>query len=149
MLKQFFNLKLFPKNNYFCKSNYSIMKILYHTYLIAILVATLCGLGNLHATTSIEKENIILLHQLDSIIANNKGLVNQKEIRINGLRETLRKAKTNSDRFGITRQLYDEYLVFDSDSSLHYASETRKIVERTMPEDYDLLTEWKRNDAFI
>ncbi len=125
------------------------MKILYHSYLIGILLTILCGLGTSHAITPIEKENDILLHQLDSLIANNKSLVNQKEIRIDGLRETLRKAKTNSDRFGITRQLYDEYLVFDSDSALHYASETRKIVERTMPEDYDLLTEWKLNEAFI
>ncbi len=125
------------------------MKITYHSYLILLIAVILYGLNQSYASTPIEKENIALLQQLDSIIANHDNLVNEKEIRINGLRETLSKAKTNSERFGITRQLYDEYLVFDSDSALHYATETRKIAERAMPENYDLLTDWKLNEAFI
>ncbi len=125
------------------------MKIKYHSYIIILIVVILFGLIDSHASSPIEKENNVLLQQLDSIIANHNSLVNEKEIRINGLRETLTKAKTNTERFGITRQLYDEYLVFDSDSALHYATETRKIIERSMPEDYDLLANWKLNEAFI
>lgn len=125
------------------------MKILYHSYLLALFLAILCGHAPSYSRTSSEKEINLLLEQLDSIIANNKNLVNEKEIRINGLRETLKKAKTANERFGLTRQLYNEYLVFDSDSALHYATETRKNVERSMPENHDLLTDWKLNEAFI
>ncbi len=125
------------------------MKMTSYQYIILLIAVILCGLNDSYAASPAEKENIFLLQQLDSIIANNNNLVKEKEIRISGLRETLKKAKTNSERLGITRQLYNEYLVFDSDSALHYATETRKIVERSMPEDYDLLTEWKLNEAFI
>ncbi|MDE6547601.1 MAG: hypothetical protein K2L22_01255 [Muribaculaceae bacterium] len=125
------------------------MKMKCHPFIILLIAVIFCGLRDSYASSSTEKENNALLQQLDSIIANHQNLVKEKEIRINGLRETLNKAKTNSQRFGITRQLYDEYLVFDSDSALHYATETRKIIERSMPDDYDLLTEWKLNEAFL
>ena len=125
------------------------MKMKCRPYIILLIMVIIYGLSNSYASSTIEKENNALLQQLDSIIANHQSLVNEKEIRINGLRETLTKAKTNGERLGITRQLYNEYLVFDSDSALHYATETRKIIERSMPEDYDLLTNWKLNEAFI
>ena len=125
------------------------MNLKFLPYILILLLAVSLGQSNSYARPSIDKDNDALLQQLDSIIANHQNLVNEKEIRINGLRETLTKAKTDNERFGITRQLYDEYLVFDSDSALHYATETRKIAERAMPEDYDLLTEWKLNEAFI
>ncbi len=125
------------------------MNIKFNLRLTLLFVAILLGLTFSHASSKTEKENHLLLQQLDSIIANHASLVNEKQIRINGLRKSLSKAKTSNERFGLTRQLYDEYLVFDSDSALHYASETRKIVERSMPDDYDLLTDWKLNEAFI
>lgn len=127
----------------------SDMKLQFLPYILIFFLASSIGQLKSYARTSIDKDNDALLQQLDSIIDNHQNLVNEKEIRINGLRETLAKAKTNNERFGITRQLYDEYLVFDSDSALHYAIETRKIAERAMPEDYDLQTEWKLNEAFI
>ncbi len=99
------------------------MKIKYHSYIIILIVVILFGLIDSHASSPIEKENNVLLQQLDSIIANHNSLVNEKEIRINGLRETLTKAKTNTERFGITRQLYDEEFVFYSDRDRHYATE--------------------------
>lgn len=127
----------------------SNMKLKYFAYIFFFFLTTWFGQFNLYALSPIDKNNDALLQQLDSIIENHNNLVNEKEIRINGLRETLLKAKTNNERFGITRQLYDEYLVFDSDSALYYAAETRKNVERSRPEDYDLQTEWKLNEAFI
>lgn len=93
--------------------------------------------------------NADLLEQLDSVISRHKTLVKEKEIRIDGLRKTLGNARTSGERLGLCRQLHEEYLVYDSDSALHYAGEARKIVERTMPDDYDLLTFWKLNEAFI
>ena len=125
------------------------MKVNLISNIFFLLLVIAYGQAYSYAGLAIEKENNALLQQLDSIIANYKNLVNEKEIRINGLRETLAKAKTNTEKAGLTRQLYDEYLVFDSDSALRYATETRKILEHSMPEDYDQLTQWKLNEAFI
>ena len=101
------------------------------------------------AKASSRNVNDVLLQQLDSIIANHQPLVEEKEIRISGLRNTLGKARTDAERLGICRQLYDEYLVFDSDSALRYAGEAERIVAKSMPGDYDQLTYWKLNEAFI
>ncbi len=125
------------------------MKVNLISKILILLLIIAYGQYNSYATLVMDKENSVLLLQLDSIIANHNNLVKEKEIRINGLRETLGKAKTNTERAGLTRQLYDEYLVFDSDSALRYATETRKILEHSMPENYDLLTQWKLNEAFI
>lgn len=101
--------------------------------------------GEHHAITA----NEALLSRLDSILLNHFKLIRDKENRIDGLRESLHRSKSNSDRLAIMRQLYDEYLVYDSDSALHYATESRFLAERTHPEDYNLITEWKLNQAFI
>ncbi len=106
---------------------------------------------NLHiyAANPVPKENEKLLQRLDSIISNHESLVKEKEIRIAGLKNTLTNAKTDTEKIGLTRQLYDEYLVFDSDSALYYATSTRKLATKVAPEDYDLLATWKLNEAFI
>lgn len=70
-------------------------------------------------------------------------------MRIDSLRHALAAASTEVERMKLTGRLYDEYLVYDSDSALHYAAESRKIVEAIAPCDYDLLTDWKLNEAFI
>ncbi|MDE6794904.1 MAG: hypothetical protein K2J63_06325 [Muribaculaceae bacterium] len=117
---------------------------------ILLLLLMLVGLCDpLSAARAPEPENEALLSRLDSIIANQENLVKEKEIRITGLRNTLNKAKSDSERLGLTRQLYDEYVVFDSDSALHYANATSKILSRSFPNDYDELTRWKLNAAFI
>lgn len=126
------------------------MKMKQRIFTIILSIAViLCGLADSYASNPAEKENSALLLQLDSIITNHKNLVKEKEIRINGLGKTLGKVRNTGERLGILRQLYDEYLVFDSDSALHYATETRKLIEKTNPGDYDLITEWKLNEAFL
>lgn len=117
--------------------------------IISLFVALLSGCFSIHAYTPAEKENTQLLQRLDSIIANQKDLVREKEIRISGLRQTLAKAKDNRERLGLSKQLYEEYIVFDSDSALYYATEARRLTEKTMPDNYDEQTEWKLNEAFI
>lgn len=116
--------------------------------IITFLVLTF---NNTHisAATQLPQESERLLQRLDSIISNHDNLVKEKEIRISGLRKTLANAKTDTERIGLTRQLYDEYLVFDSDSALYYATTTRKLASKVAPEDYNLLTNWKLNEAFI
>ncbi len=93
--------------------------------------------------------NEALLCRLDSILLNHFVLVKEKENRIDRLRESLSRARTSSDRLAILRQLYEEYLVYDSDSALYYATESRRLAGEIAPDDYNLQTEWKLNQAFI
>lgn len=124
-----------------------LKSLIYIIFIIAEIASPcFCKAGS---SAALGKENHALLLQLDSIIANHQDLVKEKGIRINGLRKTLGNARNNGERLGILRQLYDEYLVFDSDSALHYATETRKLIEKYQADDYDLLTEWKLNEAFL
>lgn len=125
------------------------MKLKFIIATIILLSAMAFDCGYSHAASADEKANNLLLQQLDSIIANQKPLIEKKEIRIGGLRHALSKAKGGNERLGLTKQLYEEYIVFDSDSALYYASETRKLLEKTSPGNYDELTSWKLNEAFI
>lgn len=93
--------------------------------------------------------NELLLERLDSIIMNQESLVKEKETRITTLRHDLANVRTREQRLDITGKLYDEYLVFDSDSALHYAAEARQLVEHISPSDYDRISYWKLNEAFI
>ncbi len=120
--------------------------------LLYIILTLLTIIGTFHplsAARTPKADSEVLLVRLDSIIANQENLVKEKEIRISGLRNTLAKAKSDNERLGVTRQLYDEYVVFDSDSALYYANATSKILARSFPEDYDQITAWKLNAAFI
>ncbi len=125
------------------------MKLKSYTYIIAIITAIIYGSFAAYASPQTIKENTQLLQKLDSIIANQKDLVKEKEIRISGLRQTLAKAQDSRERLGLSKQLYDEYIVFDSDSALYYAKESRKLTAKVMPDDYDELTRWKLHEAFI
>ena len=124
------------------------MKLKTYLHIITLMTAILSGYAASYASSPAERENL-LLQRLDSIIANQESLVKEKEIRISGLRQTLAKAKESHERLGISRQLYDEYIVFDSDSALYYANECRKLTAKVMPDNYDELTRWKLNEAFI
>lgn len=119
------------------------------TIFLLIISAIMYGCGDLYASTAAEKENAALLQTLDSIIATQASRVKEKETRISVMRESLRKASADAERLGLTRQLYDEYIVFDSDSALQYAIETRSLVSKVAPEDYNELTKWRLNEVFI
>lgn len=104
---------------------------------------------NIGANASINAENRRLLAHLDSIITYNSELVKEKEIRLNGLSKALSKASSDGERLSLCGMLYDEYVVFDSDSALFYASKARSILEKAIPDDYDLIANWKLKEAFI
>ncbi|MDE5875526.1 MAG: hypothetical protein K2H15_07750, partial [Muribaculaceae bacterium] len=125
------------------------MKIRFPKYigLLAILLFTIFSshAAPIEAISRNEKS----LSRLDSILSNHFKLVNEKEVRIEGLRKTLGRTKENDARLAITRQLFEEYQVYNSDSALFYATESRRLAENTMPDNYDLITSWKLNQAFI
>ncbi len=114
--------------------------------LLPVVMAAGCDTMSDHPAVA---ENEQLLQRLDSIIGDYRNLVERKEIRIDGLRNTLQGLRSDHDRMGVTRQLYYEYIVYDSDSALYYATTTRKLAEATSPEDYGLTAEWKMNEAAI
>ena len=118
------------------------------TYIL-LLIIILCLPSEAKANNSPLVTNETLLSRLDSIIMGHENLVKEKEIRINGLRNTLAKTSNPNERLGLARQLYDEYLVFDSDSASLYASKARHLTERLHPADYDRIAQWKLNEAFI
>ena len=118
------------------------------TYIL-LLIIILCLPSEAKADNSPLVTNETLLSRLDSIIMGHENLVKEKEIRINGLRNTLAKTSNPNERLGLARQLYDEYLVFDSDSASLYASKARHLTERLHPADYDRIAQWKLNEAFI
>lgn len=118
-------------------------------HIAMLLVAMLSGYSLSNASPSAEKENQLLLQRLDSIISNQSDLVKEKEIRISGLRHSLAKAKDSRERLGLSKQLYDEYIVFDSDSALFYAIECEKLTSKVTPDNYDELTRWRLHQAFI
>ncbi len=118
------------------------------TYIL-LLIIILCLPSEAKADNSPLVTNETLLSRLDSIIMGHENLVKEKEIRINGLRNTLAKTSNPNERLGLARQLYDEYLVFDSDSASLYASKARHLTERLYPNDDDRIAQWKLNEAFI
>lgn len=125
------------------------MKFNSFLYIITLISAIMYGCASAFGSTPTEKENNMLLHKLDSIIANQSDLVRDKEIRISGLRQALAKVQDSRERLGLSKQLYDEYIVFDSDSALFYATKARELTAKVMPDDYDEQTRWKLNEAFI
>lgn len=117
-------------------------------YICAISIGLSCAFavsGNNRAIYA----NGNLLGRLDSVLATHDRLVERKEIRIDSLRHALNAATTEDERMSLSGRLYDEYLVYDSDSALHYAAASRKIATAVAPGNYDMLTEWKLNEAFL
>ena len=106
------------------------MKFRKFLHIAMLFVAMISGYTVSHAATQIDKENQLLLQRLDSIITNQSELVKEKEIRISGLRQSLAKANDSRERLGLSKQLYDEYIVFDSDSALYYAKESGKLTPK-------------------
>lgn len=123
------------------------LKLIILTLLAGISISL--GVKDAHASTSQKKANVRLLQMLDSIIANQKELVAKKERQISDLRHRLATVKGGHELHHLYEQLFNEYIVFDSDSALYYAKEARKLISKTNPGDYDEITRWKLNEAFI
>lgn len=120
-----------------------------HRYLSTLLLLIFISPIACAATGEISRDVENLLSRLDSALLIHENLVNKKEIRLDGLRNIYRNAKSDVEKFGASRQLYDEYLVYDSDSALYYADITKKLLDRIAPDNYDQLVDWVLNQAFI
>jgi hypothetical protein len=89
------------------------------------------GLGILAPFLMFGKNDIdSLLSLLDRTVANHLVYSNQKEEKLNKLKELLRFTSSDLQKFEICGQLYDEYRSYKSDSALTYAREKLKIAEK-------------------
>jgi len=71
-----------------------------------------------------------LLKVLDKTVDNYQVYSNQKEVKLNKLKDLLKITSTDLQKFEICGQLYDEYRSYKSDSALTYAREKLQIAEK-------------------
>lgn len=117
-------------------------------YILPLLLMFVISLPLCASGSGLEENETLLVH-LDSVISSNSRLVNEKEDRISTLRGRFRKSRSQAEQLGAARQLYSEYIVYDSDSALYYASKARQLAAQIAPDDYNLNTECKLDEAFI
>lgn len=97
---------------------------------------------------AIKKNESLLLH-LDTIIANHHHYIEKKEKRIEALRNRLDDKSNDQERLSVARTLYNEYLVYDSDSALHYARLSTELTRKIAADDKDQMCRSVSNEAFI
>ncbi|MDE6310603.1 MAG: hypothetical protein K2L96_02145 [Muribaculaceae bacterium] len=116
-----------------------------------IFIALLCTVyvPCVSAATKLSAENERLLMRLDSLVDNHETTVREKEIRLDVLRNALKKADSDARRLDLMSQLYEEYFVYDSDSAMYYASESAALAARGGVANYDTLAEWRIKEAFV
>ncbi len=95
------------------------------------------------------KQNESLLLHLDTIITNHHHYIERKENRIAALRGNLRGNPNDSERLSSARALYNEYIVYDSDSALHYARLSTELTKKIDEGDKNQMCLSLSNEAFI
>jgi len=88
-----------------------------------------------------------LLKVLDKTVENHQIYSNQKEAKLNKLKDLLKYTSTDLQKFEICGQLFDEYRSYKSDSALTYAREKLQIAEKL--NDKNNLTNARLNLAAI
>ena len=96
----------------------------------------------------IEKTNQKLLETLDSIIVAYPSIISAKESSIKNMKKMFEEAVTPLEKFQLSRQLYSEYQVFDSDSALYYATQAINYLNDAGIDDYNLQSRVKIDQAF-
>lgn len=107
-----------------------------------LLICLTAAIG-LCAPASLEQ----VLVRLDSVIARSGTYVKAREDRISELRAKLRRATTDDERYWTTKSLYDETMVFDSDSAMAYASANLRMA--LAAGDPERIAEWRIKRGFI
>lgn len=117
--------------------------------LFLLLIVSSCAVSAIAKSgKDIIRANEDLLNQLDSIIAKHDDLVNRKETRIKTMRRNLYNQKSLTDRFDLVSKIYDEYLVYDADSAIHYAEIGATLARRIDPDNNDMRADWTLKKAY-
>lgn len=128
------------------KSIYAPMKYRPVMALILMCIAFCNARG---ANPEAIKANATLLNKLDSLIANHKVIIENKENRISGLRKECSKSISPERRLEVLRAIYNEYKVYNPDSAMAYANAARRLVDEVYPNDPDQVAECLLDEAFI
>jgi hypothetical protein len=113
-----------------------------------MFIITVCGPANaLHAKMS--QDNIRLLKQLDNAVKNRGKYREEKEHQISVLKNKLRQAATDEDRFEIYSQLYDACLAYQTDSVLQYIAEKTALLPALADENRRYDVEFSRISVMI
>ena len=90
------------------------------------LLCCVC-MGQLHAATNVVDS---LLSQLDHVIQNRPVYIEQKEKKLNDLRQALRQRISDENRFTLLGKYLDEYRSYNTDSSLYISRERYQVALR-------------------
>lgn len=111
-------------------------------YLLLSILLSFCAVG-VSAQETLEQ----VLVRLDTVVAHSDDYVNERVARINTLRNKLKTTVAEDERYWINRSLYDESMVFDSDSALSYAVENLKVALASG--DRERIAEWRIKHGFV
>lgn len=81
----------------------------------------------LHAANNVVDS---LLSQLDHVIQNRPVYIEQKEKKLNDLRQALRQRISDENRFTLLGEYLDEYRSYNTDSSLYISRERYQVALR-------------------
>lgn len=121
-----------------------IMSRLYIIMVWTLLFIPLAATGTHKAIRANEQ----LLQRLDSIIEHSDTLEAVKEARISAMRSRFHRTRDPRVKLEQSMRLYDEYLVYDSDSAIRYAAEASRLARRLMPDNAALLAACNIKEAY-
>lgn len=111
------------------------MKVLY-----CILISAFLAVSQLLAQPTQKKlmdmSNTELLVELDNTLAQREFFKNQKNAKLNHLKNELASATDIEQRYWTTRNLYNEYKTYDSDSALYYAELSLDLARKSNREKW-------------
>ena len=101
--------------------------------IIFLCLCTIC-MCRLHAADSSRADSLLL--KLDQAIKERPIYMEQKELKLVGLKRQLHRQIPDEERFAILGTLLDEYRSFNTDSALHMAEEREQIAIRLGNREY-------------
>ena len=87
-----------------------------------------------------------LLHQLDMVLENPGQWVEMKRLRLDQLHQRENRTNSLKDQYDINQLLFDEYVVFNSDSAANYAVKNSQIANKLADKDKIIL--WRIHRSF-
>ena len=105
------------------------------------IVVALAGIISTSAASSVD------FSRLDSLIAEQSHIIDRKEAHLSQLKERLSRETAPADRYGMIKQLYEEYAAYQYDSAYAYVSQCLALA-RQMSDDR-LLNESRLDLAHI
>ena len=95
--------------------------------ILILMIAVLLGITNTAHSQSNEVDSLLLV--LDKELKNRAHYTQQREARINFLKETLAENRSRENRFSIQHKLYEVYKPYICDSAIHYLERNLQLAK--------------------